>query len=136
MKLKNRLAATLAGIGLAASVGLATAPTASAGACVDSMWRIGSRGGCVTAIQHLTNFHYSPKLATDGIFGPKTDTAVRTIQSKWTVLRVDGIVGPQTWKLLCGPQMGDAQNPGWVPSNYPIYWARYAGCPGAWQYHY
>ena len=135
MKLRHRLAVALAGVGLAATTALAAAPSASAGTCYDSMWRIGSRGGCVTAIQNLTNYFYSPDLVTDGIFGGKTDTAVRSVQSRFG-LRVDGIVGPQTWRLLCGPQLGDINNPGWVPLDYPIYWARYAWCPGAWQYHY
>ena len=135
MKLKNRLAATLAGIGLAASVGLATAPTASAGACVDSMWRINSRGECVKAIQALANLKYNPDVAVDGVFGPKTDAAVRSVQRGWGV-KVDGIVGRQTWSVLCSPMAWDTTNPGYVPPQYPIYWARVAGCPGAWEYHY
>lgn len=135
MKFRTRLASTIAGTCLAMGAVLASAPSASAGACVDSMWRIGSRGTCVKAIQHLTNFFYSPDVATDGIFGPKTDAAVRNVQSRWG-LRDDGIVGPKTWMLLCGPQMGDIRDPYRVPSNYPIYWARVAGCPGATLYHY
>ena len=35
----------------------------------------------------------------DGIFGPKTDAAVKAVQTD-QALTVDGIVGPITWKAL------------------------------------
>jgi peptidoglycan hydrolase-like protein with peptidoglycan-binding domain len=35
----------------------------------------------------------------DGIFGPKTDAAVRQMQGILGVA-VDGIVGPMTWRAL------------------------------------
>lgn len=37
----------------------------------------------------------------DGIFGPDTDLAVKTVQSGARIT-VDGIVGPQTWPVLIG----------------------------------
>ena len=135
MKLRTRLSAALAGVGLAASIAAAAAPSASAAGCVDSMWRINSRGTCVYAIQGLANFFVSPDIAVDGKFGPQTDAAVRSVQRTFGA-RVDGIVGPQTWRILCGPQMGSIDDPWRVPTTYSIYWARVAGCPGAWNYHY
>ena len=38
-------------------------------------------------------------LAVDGIFGPKTATAVRSFQQALGIT-VDGIVGPLTWRAL------------------------------------
>jgi peptidoglycan hydrolase-like protein with peptidoglycan-binding domain len=37
----------------------------------------------------------------DGVYGPKTETAVRAFQSV-SGLEVDGIVGPKTWAKLIG----------------------------------
>ena len=38
-------------------------------------------------------------IATDGIFGPATESRVRTFQ-KAHALAVDGIAGPATWAVL------------------------------------
>ena len=40
-------------------------------------------------------------IAIDGIFGQKTDAAVRTIQAQHHLV-VDGIVGPKTWPVMMG----------------------------------
>jgi peptidoglycan hydrolase-like protein with peptidoglycan-binding domain len=66
----------------------------------------GNRGSDVQAIQYLLN------LSPDGIFGPDTETAVKTFQASQG-LTVDGpgIVGPQTWsKLLRTVRRGDTGN--------------------------
>lgn len=42
-----------------------------------------------------------PKLRIDGVFGARTERAVKAYQH-WRRLRVDGIVGPQTWTSLLG----------------------------------
>lgn len=69
--------------------------------------RFGSRGQAVRRLQRRLNIwirrrRRSPfirPLIVDGIFGPKTDAAVRIFQRS-RGLRVDGIVGPRTWAKL------------------------------------
>lgn len=56
----------------------------------------------VKKLQTLLNQN-GAALETDGIFGPKTDKAVRDYQKAHS-LQVDGIVGPQTWGALLKPQ--------------------------------
>lgn len=53
----------------------------------------------VIQLQKLLNQYMNAGLETDGIFGPKTDKAVRAYQ-KSKGLQVDGIVGPKTWSAL------------------------------------
>ncbi|MCT2536305.1 peptidoglycan-binding protein [Aquibacillus koreensis] len=53
----------------------------------------GSTGENVRRIQRIVNTR------VDGIYGPKTETAVKKFQSNHNLL-VDGIVGPNTWKVL------------------------------------
>ncbi|MBP8881805.1 MAG: peptidoglycan-binding protein [Dermatophilaceae bacterium] len=136
MKLRTRIGAALAGTALVAS-GVVTAPTASAATCYQSMWRIGARHACVGYIQTLANYYnggYAP-LVSDNVFGPKTDRVVRWIQGRWG-LKQDGIVGPQTWLLLCSTQMMEERYPWRVPSFFSISAARGAGCPGADKMYY
>ena len=60
----------------------------------------GSKGSDVTELQKLLNQNgYS--LSTDGIFGQKTQQAVKDYQEK-NNLTVDGIVGTNTWAALTG----------------------------------
>ena len=61
--------------------------------------RRGSTGGQVETIQALLNGFIDADLAIDGIFGPKTEQAVRDYQSSRD-LDVDGIVGAQTWTRI------------------------------------
>jgi peptidoglycan hydrolase-like protein with peptidoglycan-binding domain len=66
--------------------------------------RLGSRGESVSTLQAMLNkarvrYNAIPLLAVDGIFGPMTNTAVRTFQL-YHGLTVDGIVGPATWNAL------------------------------------
>jgi peptidoglycan hydrolase-like protein with peptidoglycan-binding domain len=66
--------------------------------------RQGSQGDPVRGVQsqfQARNLSGDPSkgLQVDGIFGPKTDAAVRGFQ-KAAGLGVDGIVGPFTWNAL------------------------------------
>jgi mannosyl-glycoprotein endo-beta-N-acetylglucosaminidase len=60
--------------------------------------RLGSQGEQVKYLQAILNY-YGYSLAIDGIFGKKTEDAVKRFQ-KSRHLRVDGIVGPKTWTAL------------------------------------
>jgi peptidoglycan hydrolase-like protein with peptidoglycan-binding domain len=62
----------------------------------------GSRGDAVRAAQEEFQFRAGEPgqgLQVDGIFGPKTDAAVRGFQEALQIV-VDGIVGPVTWRAL------------------------------------
>jgi peptidoglycan hydrolase-like protein with peptidoglycan-binding domain len=74
-----------------------TAPTV-----VTLIWPLvvqGNTGERVIAIQNLLNQRIGAGLVVDGIFGPKTNAAVRNFQASRHIL-VDGKVGNQTWPLL------------------------------------
>lgn len=130
---KKTAAAAVAAFGLllggSLSVAAAPAPAQAAGQCVDYHYSYGGYAGCVGKIQVLLNA-FQPripgqpygKLAVDNAFGPATRGAVVAFQRYWG-LTADGIVGPQTWRILCGPQMG----PGPI-AWYPYATARSAGC--------
>jgi peptidoglycan hydrolase-like protein with peptidoglycan-binding domain len=69
----------------------------------------GSTGDAVRGVQQEFQFRNlsgdpSKGLAIDGIFGPKTDAAVRSFQQALhqdiPSVTVDGIVGPVTWQAL------------------------------------
>ena len=62
--------------------------------------RRGSRGPAVVELQKLLT-KAGFRLQADGIFGSKTDAAVRRFQRS-RVLYIDGIVGKNTWAALLG----------------------------------
>jgi peptidoglycan hydrolase-like protein with peptidoglycan-binding domain len=71
--------------------------------------RQGSEGDAVRGVQEEFQFRNlsgdpSKGLAIDGIFGPRTDAAVRGFQQALHAdipsVTVDGIVGPVTWQAL------------------------------------
>lgn len=64
----------------------------------------GDQGDAVRGVQEEFKFREgsgdpSQGLQIDGIFGPKTDAAVRGFQQALAIA-VDGIVGPVTWRAL------------------------------------
>jgi peptidoglycan hydrolase-like protein with peptidoglycan-binding domain len=52
----------------------------------------------VPTLQYLLRAHGSG-IAVDGLFGPRTDQAVRAFQQSRN-LAVDGVVGPRTWAAV------------------------------------
>jgi len=60
--------------------------------------RSGDRDHPVRTLQYLLRAHNHP-VTVDGIFGAKTDAAVRAFQMD-NHLSVDGLVGPATWAEL------------------------------------
>ncbi|MBM3271488.1 MAG: D-alanyl-D-alanine carboxypeptidase family protein, partial [Candidatus Sericytochromatia bacterium] len=61
--------------------------------------RRGTRGEAVTALQRrLADLGFDPG-PIDGIFGPRTEAAVKAFQTARRI-EIDGIVGPQTWGEL------------------------------------
>ncbi|MDN6328351.1 MAG: NlpC/P60 family protein, partial [Brachybacterium sp.] len=75
-----------------------TAPPAVLDSSQKLRW--GSRGGAVQDLQSALNDH-GASLAVDGVFGPRTHSAVTSYQSSNGLL-VDGVVGPQTRGALNG----------------------------------
>jgi peptidoglycan hydrolase-like protein with peptidoglycan-binding domain len=57
-----------------------------------------AQGYPVPSLQYLLGAR-GHSVAVDGIFGPQTEAAVRTLQ-KALQITVDGIVGPVTWQAL------------------------------------
>ena len=112
----------------------------------------GSQGSDVTELQKLLNQN-GYKLSEDGIFGSKTQAAVKDYQTK-NNLAVDGIVGTNTWGALTKAQSSsgsttntatqeepktptfdyDANNPSdTVKQAYDMLQQHIANKPGEWQ---
>ena len=70
----------------------------------EALLRRGSRGPEVKALQQQLGM---PAAEQDGIFGPKTEQAVRNFQTSQG-LQVDGIVGPQTQASIANAQAAGA----------------------------
>ena len=61
--------------------------------------KLGSQGQTVKDLQVHLNQTVAAHLIVDGIFGAKTEAAVKTTQSIF-FLEIDGIVGAKTWTVL------------------------------------
>jgi peptidoglycan hydrolase-like protein with peptidoglycan-binding domain len=60
--------------------------------------RKGDRDHPVLTLQHLLRAR-EHAMAADGVFGPRTDAAVRVFQGEEGLV-VDGVVGPRTWSAV------------------------------------
>ena len=107
-KVTAAVVATVLAAGLAATAAALPARAADAGSAAavattasQPLLREGSRGAAVQHWQATLNkladkgMPAQPKIAADGIFGPKTKAATVAFQ-KWAHITADGIVGPQT----------------------------------------
>lgn len=82
--------------------------------------RRGSRGSSVIELQQrLTTLGFNPG-TVDGIFGSRTESAVRAFQRSRRIT-ADGIVGSQTWSRLYGPTPPPAPSP--TPGTTSVTWA-------------
>jgi peptidoglycan hydrolase-like protein with peptidoglycan-binding domain len=81
----------------------------------DVQWPIlkpGSKSVDVTALQYMLRAADGTALTADGVFGPATEQAVVTFQSR-VRLTADGIVGALTWgKLTDGSTVPSTVGPG------------------------
>lgn len=66
---------------------------------VDRLLKPGDRGDWVQILQHRLNLMGMDAGQPDGIFGPKTEDAVKAAQKAFG-LPADGTVGPETWRVL------------------------------------
>jgi len=66
--------------------------------------RRNSRGAEVKELQKLLNIYGFNCGKVDGIFGPKTEAALKLFQKKREI-KVDGIAGAQTWSALQDPTL-------------------------------
>lgn len=86
-----------------AKVASTKAPTFGAHPCHEMkkmpVLRRGDEGWYVKHLQQDINRHTKSRLAKDGDFGYKTETAVKKFQTR-KGLEVDGVVGPNTWRAL------------------------------------
>ncbi|MDO4712532.1 MAG: peptidoglycan-binding domain-containing protein [Candidatus Saccharibacteria bacterium] len=142
MNVKTIMLAGLAAVSLGAAVVLFNPAPAEAANwnCTNHLYRRGSRGGCVWALQKFYNYqrqaearangrYIGPAIAEDGVFGPATARAIHSFQRS-KGLAADGIVGNQTWRVLCKPPIG-AGEPGALyvlRGDFSLELGRKAGC--------
>jgi len=95
----------------------------------EAVWEFGSRGvlglavlrvgsdstGVLAAQQAILRSHITVK--PDGNFGMETEQAVRQYQRRLG-LRVDGVIGPQTWECIVRSRLTDLPCSALLPSLY------------------
>lgn len=75
-------------------------PPVPVGEYADVLLFRGDTGPQVAELQHRLNEEEGVDLEVDGIFGPRTEAAVRAFQRRAGGLKIDGIVGPATAAAL------------------------------------
>src|SRR3954464_11076330 len=101
------------GSGSSGVPGASPANRAIAPGTPSSLLRAGSTGPDVVRVQSALGQQ------PDGVFGSRTDAAVRVFQGRNGLL-VDGIVGPQTWRVLFGPH-GASYEAATAKDQFPIH---------------
>ncbi|MCL2672077.1 MAG: N-acetylmuramoyl-L-alanine amidase [Clostridiales bacterium] len=91
--------------------------------------RLGSRGANVTLMQEYLialskAFPVIPVIAADGVFGTRTENAVRAFQRQFGLVS-DGVIGPVTWNAIVA-QYNNMQTP---PAPPPPVGPAYPGTP-------
>ncbi|ASO20897.1 peptidoglycan hydrolase-like protein with peptidoglycan-binding domain [Actinoalloteichus hoggarensis] len=74
------------------SVGVIPASTSSGVGCILG---VGNQGSAVRALQNHLRVCNGQDISADGVYGPRTETAVRNVQRRHGIT-VDGTYGPQT----------------------------------------
>ena len=84
--------------------------------------RRGSKGAIVEQLQRTLNYLLDEHLTVDGVFGAKTEAAVKALQTKLG-LTADGVVGPKTWAELGvikpPEEPGEPEQPDKEPDEWP-----------------
>ncbi|WP_081412178.1 peptidoglycan-binding protein [Alicyclobacillus herbarius] len=105
----------LAGAGVGVTTGVVGKPPMVVYAATYQTVRVGSHGSTVTYLQNTLNTLGYSCGKVDGVFGPKTLSAVKKFQSSHK-LSVDGIVGPKTWAALKSA-LANLSSGGGLPAN-------------------
>lgn len=103
----NRCLRRVRSSGVIAGFGRPAYSGSSDGGSGDGLLRRGDAGAAVRRLQDLLNEH-NYELTVDGIYGPRTEAAVRAYQ-RANGLQVDGIAGPQTMTHLQEDDMPSAE---------------------------
>ncbi|MBW8705482.1 Zinc D-Ala-D-Ala carboxypeptidase [Streptomyces sp. MBT84] len=69
---------------------------------VNCLMRRGNTGGGVHYLQEVLRDQYGYNIAVDGDFGPATESALKSLQSRLHIT-ADGVYGPQTRDSICWP---------------------------------
>ena len=78
---------------------------------VKAILKRGDKGEDVLQLQHLLNLKMYNAGVEDGIFGKNTEAAVKLLQADYG-LKVDGIVGKDTWAVLLADEPVKPETPG------------------------